>query len=130
MGMATSQPKRIELLPEPAGDVVAWFVELGSVTGEFFLRGLSGEIDFRYAGDSRSWYVNRSMDAFAAAVAIFNPFCALHADDEDTDDPSVWAAMAAHLRAEFARIEPLGDAEHSLWSATVEDAEGGLLSLC
>ena len=119
-----SVPKRIVVLAEPDGDVVAHHTEFGQFAGEF-VRIPTGEIYFHYAGDERRWYVNKSMKAFCEASAIFNRCCELHADDE-----AVWSRMAAQLRGDFESIEPLGDAETALWSATVHDAEGGLLSLC
>jgi SUKH-4 immunity protein len=127
--MTSATPKRIEILPESIGDVVARHIELGRVIGEF-TRVPSGEIYFHYVSDDRRWYVNKSMSAFCEAAAIFNRCCEFHADDEDTDDPKIWAALAAQLRSELERIEPLGDSTSSLWSATLEDSAGGLLSLC
>jgi hypothetical protein len=127
--MTSATPKRIEILPESVGDVVARHIELGRVVGEF-TRIPTGEIYFHYVGDARRWYVNKSMSAFREAAAIFNRCCEVHADDEDTDDPAVWTALSAQLRSELETIEPLGDSATSLWSATLEDTEGGLLSLC
>lgn len=59
------------------------------------------------------------------AAEIFNRRCELHAEDE-----AGWSVIATQMRREFESIEPLGDAETALWSATVNDTEGGLLSLC
>jgi hypothetical protein len=126
--MTSATPKRIEILPERIGDVVARHVELGRVAGEF-TRVTTGEIYFHYIGDGRRWYVNKGMSAFCQAAAIFNRFCEFHANDEDTDDPKAWATVAAQLRSELEDIEPLGDPTSSLWSATLEDSAGGLLSL-
>lgn len=123
-----SVPKRILILAEPDGDVVARHTESGRVLGEF-TRAPSGEIYFQYVGDPRRWYVNKTMSAFCEASAIFNRWCEVHVDDEDTDDPGVWGAIVAQLRSEFERIEPLGDSESSLWSATLNDSQYGLLSL-
>jgi SUKH-4 immunity protein len=127
--MTSATPKRIEILPESIGDVVARHVELGRVAGEF-TRVPTGEIYFHYVGDGRRWYVNKSMSAFCEAAAIFNRCCEFHGNDEDTDDPKVWATVATQLRSDLESIEPLGDSTSSLWSATLEDSECGLLSLC
>jgi hypothetical protein len=124
-----SVPKRITILTEPDGDVVARHTESGRVLGEFTCAP-TGEIYFQYVGSGRRWYVNKTMSAFCEASAIFNRCCELHVDDENTDDPAVWAAMASQLRSGFERIEPLGDPESSLWSATLNDSEHGLLRLC
>lgn len=121
-------PKRIVLLAQPDGDIVAHYVELGWVAGKFH-RMPSGEISFEYRGGGRRWYVNRSAAAFAEAAAVFNRCCELHADDEECDDEAAWSLIAAQLAREFESIEPLGDPEKALWSATVNDAEGGLFSL-
>ena len=123
-----SVPKQIIIFAEPEGAVVARHTESGTVLGEF-TRAPTGEIYFQFVGDGRRWYVNKSMSAFTDASAIFNRFCELHVDDEDTDDPAAWAAIAAQLRSEFEKIEPLGDPGSSLWSATLNDSEYGLLSL-
>jgi hypothetical protein len=37
--------------------------------------------------------------------------------------------MLEQLRSELDGIEPLGDPETSLWSATVHESDGGLLNL-
>ena len=124
-----SIPKRIIILTEPDGDIVARHTEFAKAIGEF-TRVPTGEIYFHYLGDGRCWYVNKSMSAFCEASAVFNRFCELHANDEDTDDPAYWGPIAAQLRSELESIEPLGDPALSLWSATLEDSEGGLLSLC
>lgn len=126
--MTSLKPKRIEILPESIGNVVAQYIELGRVAGEF-TRVPTGEIYFHYVGYGRRWYVNGSMGALREAAAVFNRFCESVAENDDTDDPAVWAAVAAELRFEFEGIEPLGDPATSLWSATIEDSEGGLLSL-
>jgi len=96
--MTSATPKRIEILPESIGDLVGRHVELGRVAGEF-TRDPTGEIYFHYIGDGRRWYVNKSMPAFCEAAAIFNQFCEFHADDDDTDDPKVWATVSAQLRS-------------------------------
>ncbi len=122
-------PKHVVILPQPDGDVVALYTELGKVVGEFY-QAPSGEIYFGYRdGESRRWYVNMSIAAFREAAAIFNRCCELHADDEDTDDEAAWSLVVAQLKREFESIEPLGDPETSLWSATIHDVGGGLLSL-
>lgn len=126
--MTSSTPKRIVLLSEPDGDVLAQHTELGRVVGEFH-QAPGGEIYFNYREGGRRWYVNKSAPAFHAAAAIFNRCCELHADDEDSDDDAAWARVIAQLRHEFESIEPLGDPETSLWSATLHEAEGGLLTL-
>jgi hypothetical protein len=120
-----SVPKRITILPKPEGDVVARHAESRRVLGEF-TRVATGEIYFQYVGDARRWYVNKTLSAFSEAANIFNRCCELHVDDEDTADlvaPALWAAIVAQLRSEFERIEPLGDSESSLWSATLNDSE-------
>jgi len=71
----------------------------------------------------------KTMSAFREAADIFNKCCELHADDSDTDDEAAWALVVAQLRSELERIEPLGDPETSLWSATIHDTDGGLLTL-
>jgi len=123
-----SIPKRIVVLAEPDGDVVAHYTEFGKFAGEF-VRVQNDEIYFHYAGDERRWHVNKSMSAFCEAAEIFNRCCELHADDEDSENEAVWSVIATQMRREFESIEPLGDAETALWSATVNDTEGGLLSL-
>ncbi|MDB6112992.1 MAG: hypothetical protein JWR69_4742 [Pedosphaera sp.] len=124
-----SIPKRVVILPQSDGDVVARHTELGKVVGEFY-QIPSGEIYFGYCeGGGCRWYVNRSITAFREAAAIFNRCCELHADDEDTDDEAAWSLVVAQLKREFESVEPLGDPETSLWSATIHDTEGGLLSL-
>jgi hypothetical protein len=124
--MTSTTPKRIVILPLPEGDVVA---HLTSPDGEFS-QTASGEIHFTYRhGEKRRWYVNKSIVAFREAVAVFNRFCEVHADDEDTDDEATWSLLSAELRREFEQIEPLGDREAALWSATIHDTEWGLLSL-
>jgi hypothetical protein len=125
--MTSTSPKRIVILPLPEGDVVARLI---ATDGEFS-QIPSGEIYFTYCyGERRRWYVNKSIAAFREAVAIFNRFCEVHADDEDTDDDAAWSLLSSELRREFEQIEPLGDPEASLWSATIHDTEWGLLSLC
>lgn len=121
-------PKRIVILAEPDNDVVARHTASGRVVGEF-VRVQTGEIYFHYAGNERRWYVNKSMSAFCEASAIFNRCCELYADDEDSDDEVAWSSVVDQLRRDFGSIEPLGDPEKALWSATVHDTEGGLLSL-
>jgi hypothetical protein len=124
--MTSTSPKRIVILPLPEGDVVARLIE---PDGEFY-QIPSGEIYFAYRhGEKRRWYVNESVAGFRDAAAAFNRFCEVHADDEDTDDDAVWSALSAQLRQEFEQIEPLGDPETSLWSATIHDTQWGLLSL-
>jgi len=59
-------PKRIDILPQRDGDVVARHTELGNVVGEFY-QTPGGEIYLRYAGDRRHWYVNKSITAFREA---------------------------------------------------------------
>jgi len=109
--MASSSPKRIIILPLPEGDVVA---RLTDPDGEFY-QILSGEIYFGYRhGEKRRWYVNKSILAFREAVALFNRFCEVHADDEHTDDEAAWSLLSAELRREFEQIEPLGDPAASL----------------
>ena len=100
----------------------------GKVVGDFHQIS-TGEIDFGYRGESRRWYANRSITAFTEASGIFNRYCEVHADDEDTDDEVAWSWLAAKLKREFESIEPLGDPETSIWSATIHDTESGLLSL-
>lgn len=126
--MNSVSPKRIVILPQPDGDVVARHTELGRVVGEF-CQVPSGEIYFSSCGASGRLYVNRNFAAFCEAAAVFNRCCELHADDEDTDGEAAWSSVAADLKREFERIEPLGEAETSLWSATIHDTRGGLLSL-
>jgi hypothetical protein len=126
--MASTTPKYIRILPEPDGDVVAHYPQLGTVVGEFF-RVPSGEVYFRYRGENRRFYANRNLKAFTEAAAVFNRCCEVHADDEDTDDDVAWSLVAAQLKREFESIEPLGDPATSLWSATIQDTQGGLLSL-
>jgi hypothetical protein len=109
---------------------VARYTELGKPLGEFYQIS-NGEIRFSYfEGESRRCYVNKSLTAFRDAANVFNRFCALHADDEDTDNEITWSLLAAQLRRELEAIEPLGDPETSLWSTTIHDTEWGLLSLC
>jgi len=130
MTSKTPIPKRIVILPQPDGDVVARHTELGRVVGEF-CQAPSGEVYFSYQeGGRRRWYVNKSITAFREAAAVFNRCCERHTDEEDTDDEAVWSLIVAQLRREFECIEPIGEAETSLWSATINDTEGGLLSLC
>jgi hypothetical protein len=127
--MTSTTPKQIIILLQPDGDVVARHTELGQVVGEF-RQFPSGEISFSYCqGEGRSWHVNRNIAAFRQAATVFNRFCQLHAEDEDTDDDAAWSRAAAQLSSELAGIEPLGDPETSLWSATIHDTEWGLLSL-
>jgi len=124
--MTPTTPKRIVVLPLLEDDVVA---RLTGTDSEFY-QIPSGEIYFRYPrSGSRRWYVNKSIVAFRKAVAVFNRFCEVHGDDEDTDDDAVWSSLSAELRRELEKIEPLGDPETSLWSATIHDTECGLLSL-
>jgi hypothetical protein len=126
--MPSAIPKRIVILPQPEGDIVARHTELGKVVGQF-CQTAGGEIYFNYCGDTRRLYVNKSITAFREAAAVFNRCCELHADDEDTDDGAAWSLVVLQLRREFERIEPLGAPETSLWSATVHDTESGLLTL-
>lgn len=127
--MTSTTPKRIVILSQPDGDIVARYTELGEAVGEFY-QIPSGEIEFAYrAFESRRWYVNKSFTAFCEAAAIFNQCCELHADDEDTDNEAAWSPVLAQLKREFESVEPLGDPETSLWSATIHETEGGLLSL-
>jgi hypothetical protein len=124
-------PIQILVLPEPDGDVVGRLGISGRVCGEF-CAAANGEIKFRYRHDAnRLWYVNKSITAFRKAAAIFNAccerVCELAADNNDTDPEATWAL--ALLRSEFERIEPLGDPETSLWSATIHETDGGLLNL-
>jgi hypothetical protein len=126
--MASTTPKRILILPQPEGDVVARYTELGRVVGGFH-QIPTGEIYFGYHGESRRWYANRSITAFTEAAGIFNRYCQVHADDEDTDDEAAWSLVAAKLKREFESVEPLGDPGTSIWSATIHDTESGLLSL-
>jgi hypothetical protein len=124
--MTSTTPKRIIILPQPEADV---FARLAGPEGEF-CQSPSGEIYFAYRhGERRRWYVNKSIVAFRESAVVFNRFCELHADDEDTDNDAVWSALSAQLRREFEQIEPLGDPETSLWSTTIHDTEWGLLSL-
>jgi hypothetical protein len=119
-------PKRIVILPLPEGEVVA---RLTNPDGEFH-QTASGEIHFSYRqGERRHWYVNKSIVAFRESAAVFNRFCETHAEDENTDDDVVWGLLSAELRRKFEQIEPLGNPETSLWSATIHDTEWGLLSL-
>jgi len=69
------------------------------------------------------------MSSFRDAAAIFNRCCEQHAQDENTEDDAAWAEIVAQLRSELVKIEALGNPEMSLWSATIHDAEGGLLTL-
>jgi len=126
--MTSTTPKRILILPQPEGEVVAHHTELGKIAGEFY-QIPSGEIYFSYLGESRRLYVNKSITAFRDAAAVFNRCCELHADDEDTDDELAWSLVVAQLKRDFESIEPLGEPEASLWSATIHDTEHGLLSL-
>jgi hypothetical protein len=84
--MTPTPHKRIVILQHPEGAVVA---RSTGPDGEF--RQIpSGEIYFTYCrGEGRRWYVNKSIVAFRESAAIFNRFCKLHADDEDTDDDAV-----------------------------------------
>jgi hypothetical protein len=124
--MTSTTHKRIVILPQPEGEVVA---RLTGPDGEF-RQISSGEIYFTYRhGERGRWYVNKSIVAFRESAAVFNRFCEAHADDEDTDDDAVWSALSTQLRREFEQIEPLGDPDTSLWSATIHDSEWGLLSL-
>lgn len=128
--MTSSEPKQIVILPQPDGDVVAHHIELGMVVGEFH-QIPTGEIYFSYRTDSsRRWYVNKDIGTFRCAASIFNRCCELHAEDEDTDDDATWSMVSAKLRRDLEAIEPLDERDTSLWSATVRDTEGGLLSLC
>jgi hypothetical protein len=125
----TTTPKRIVILSQPDGDVVVRHTALGRVVGEFY-QIASGEIHFSYReGERRRWYANKSINAFREAAAIFNRSCELHAADDHTDDDAAWSLVAAQLRSEFESIEPLGEPEASIWSATIHDTEWGLLSL-
>src|SRR5215831_2547164 len=103
--MTSTTPKRIVILPQPEGDVVARLNVLTRPCGEF-CQISSGEIHFSYhQGERRRWYVNKDISAFRAAAAVFNRFCELHADDEDTDDEAAWSLLASQLRREFEAIE-------------------------
>jgi len=124
--VTSTTPKRIVFLPQPDGDVVA---RHSGPEGEFY-QIPSGEIHFSYReGERRRWYVNKSITAFREAAAAFNRCCEVHAADEDADDEAAWSAIVSELRCELEKIEPLGDPETSLWSATLHDTEWGLLSL-
>ncbi len=126
--MAALPPKRIVILPQPKGGIVAHYAELGKLVGEF-LEISSGEIHFRYCGEARRLYVNKTIAAFREAATVFNRCCELHADDEDTDNEAAWSSVAAQLKRDFERIEPLGDPETSLWGATIHETKMGLLTL-
>ena len=126
--MSSAIAKRIVVLQQPDGDVVAEYAQLGKVVGQF--RQIpSGEIYFTYCSDGRRLYVNKSLSAFCEAAGVFNRCCQAHVDDEDTDDEATWSSVVAQLRRGFEQIEQLGDPETSLWSATIHDAECGLLTL-
>lgn len=121
-------PKRIVILPTPEGDVVAKYESLGEALGECH-RAPSGEIFFNYCiDDKQRWYVNKNFSTFCEAAAIFNRFCELHKNDEDDSDAHL-AETAAQLRSELEKIEPLGDPKTSLWGATIQNTEWGLLTL-
>jgi hypothetical protein len=122
-----AQAMQIVALPEPEGDVVAKLHPLGE-----FLQAPSGEVYFHYRNQpGRRWYVNRSMSTFLEAVCVFNRCCALACEraarDDAADPEASWVLV--QLRSELEGIEPLGDPETHLWSATVQDADGGLLRL-
>jgi hypothetical protein len=130
-----SKPMRIVVLSKPDGDIIARIDEdigyLGCPLGEFQLAP-SGEVFFNYWDEpARRWYVNRSMAAFLEAVTVFNKcgedVCQLFEEDPDAEPEATWALE--RLRYELGNIEPLGNLETSLWRATVEDADGGLLRL-
>ena len=69
------------------------------------------------------------MSAFRDAAAVFNKCCqhACEISAQDDDPEASW--MLEQLRSELERIEALGDTETSLWSATVNDTNGGFLKL-
>ena len=124
----TPEPIQIVVLPMPDGDTIA---RIDCPAGEFQLAS-NGEVYFHYSDEpTHRWYVNRSMSAFLEAVHIFNK-CGedvrqLFAEDENAEPEATWALE--RLRSELGSVEPLGASETSLWRATVEDADGGLLRL-
>ncbi|MCD6052124.1 MAG: hypothetical protein K0Q55_3542 [Verrucomicrobia bacterium] len=127
--MIPSTPKRIVLLSAPVGETVAHHTELGEIVGEYY-QIPGGEIYFSYREETpRRWYVNQCLAAFHKSVDIFNRFCELHAQDENTDNETAWSPAITQLIRELEQIEPLGDPKTSLWSATIHDSEWGLLSL-
>ena len=111
---------QITVLAQPEGDVVARLIMLGGIAGEFY-RISNGEVHFHYSEDkTRRWYVNKNLAAFRDAATIFNK-CGQQACENseklDEDPEGMW--VLEQLRSELDGIEPLGDPETSLWSATV-----------
>jgi hypothetical protein len=122
------KPTQIVMLPKPDGDIIARIDDPSAA----FQLAPSGEVYFHYSHEpAHRWYVNRSMSAFLEAMHIFNKCgedaCQLFAEDPHAEPEATW--VLERLRSELGRIEPLGAPETCLWSATVEDADGGLLRL-
>ncbi|HEY1172679.1 MAG TPA: hypothetical protein VGH19_15020 [Verrucomicrobiae bacterium] len=121
--------KHIIFLTQLNSKIIAHYIELGEPIGEFHQTD-TGEIFFNYhQATDRSWYVNKTLAAFRQSAEIFNRFCLQHANDENTDDESIWSLAAAQLQHDLEQIEPLGDPATSLWSTTIYDTEWGLLNL-
>lgn len=121
-------PSRIAVLRVPEGDVIATI----EPSGDAFRLAPGGEVYFYYAhAPARCWHVNSSLGAFLEAVRIFNQcgadVCEFFEAAGDAEPEATW--VLERLRLELGQIEPLGDPASCLWSATVEDAEGGLLRL-
>jgi hypothetical protein len=119
--------QRIILCDPPIGDVVGKLQATGREVGAFCV-SRDGEIRFRFAQDDRWIYVNRGLVEFQAAARIFNAFC-WSAYDFDDPECECFDEIAARFSAALEKIEPLGNPDTSLWSATVHDTEGGLWTL-
>ncbi len=127
---STNDHKHIVVLSVAEGNIVARLESMGLIEG-YFRQIPTGEIFFNYSSDEdRRWYVNKSQNAFSEAATAFNKCCEVYAGDDDDPEGHSWFVDAmAKLRNEFESIEPIGDPESSLWSATVHDTECGLFSL-
>jgi hypothetical protein len=122
----TADINRIVFLDPPIGNTVGKLLCVGNM-GEFFLAP-RGEVRFRYEHDARSIYVNRGVAQFQAAARVFNAF---NWSMYDPDDPECeyFDELTTRFGAALEEIEPLGDPNASLWSATVHNTEWGLWTL-
>ena len=117
---------RIVFLDPPNGNIVGHLLSMRKRFANF-LASPNGEVRYE-AEDGRTIYVNRGITEFQAAARIFNAFNWSSYDPDDCEC-EYFQELTTRFAAAIQQIEPLGDPNESLWSATVQNTEWGLWTL-
>jgi hypothetical protein len=107
---------QIVMLRDTEGDVVARGQVAGALEGEFYLTG-TGEVWYRSPLDSRSWYVNRTLDAFCRAALAYEKY---RTTPVEPNDHAKIKALAEELRSVLTQIEAIDERENSFWPGFID----------